>query len=69
MICSKCKLDISTVGEVRGCSLCQRDGTSAAVHAKYSNEDKVEKLVAEANPGAFPFQPAGQDDDSKTQPA
>lgn len=55
MKCNNCTAEPVTVGEVRSCSLCQRNGTAGAVHAKFQNHDSVEDLVADANPGAFPF--------------
>lgn len=55
MKCANCNNDISTVGEVRSCGQCQRNGTAGGVHASFRNEDPVEYMVAAANPGAFPF--------------
>lgn len=51
-----CGKDVSTVGEVRGCAKCQANGTAAAVHAAFLNTDSIEKLVSQADPGAFPFE-------------
>lgn len=55
--CTNCSADINNVGEVRGCGTCQRNGTAGGVHSKFQNGDSVEALVADANPGAFPFVP------------
>ena len=56
--CANCNNDVNNVGEVRGCGTCQRNGTAGSVHSKFKNHDSVEALVADANPGAFPFAPS-----------
>lgn len=55
--CANCNNDVNNVGEVRQCGTCQRNGTAGGVHSKFQNHDSVEALVADANPGAFPFAP------------
>jgi len=42
----KCESGVEhhTIGEIRGCSVCQRNGHAGRIHARFGNEDSTDVL-------------------------
>lgn len=53
--CTICHQDVTTVGQVRGCSQCHQNGTAAGMHAVHQDSDPIEDAIARSDPGALPF--------------
>jgi hypothetical protein len=53
--CTICQQDVTTVGQVRGCSKCHQTGAAAGMHASHADTDPIENAMAQANPGSLPF--------------
>lgn len=55
---TNCEHDHGFVGEIRQCGNCQRNGNAGAIHCQYSDATPTERLRAESDPGAFPWESA-----------